>query len=72
MTAVAACFAEILRGGELPGAPGLAELAARAGALASETEDGAVSKLASAISGADALRGGRGDASADTGEGAMD
>ncbi len=72
VTAVAAYFAEILRGGELPGAPGLGELAARARTLASETEDAAVSKLASAISGADALRGGRGDTAADTGEGEMD
>ncbi|WP_443045327.1 YfbK domain-containing protein [Streptomyces sp. NBC_00342] len=71
VTAVAAYFAETLRGGELPGAPGLAELAARAKTLASQTEDDAVSRLASAISGADALGGGRGDTTADTGEGEM-
>ncbi|MEU1086031.1 von Willebrand factor type A domain-containing protein [Streptomyces sp. NPDC005892] len=49
VTAVAAYFADILRGGTLPGTPTLGELAARARKLAVETEDGSVSKLADAI-----------------------
>ncbi|WP_330238805.1 vWA domain-containing protein [Streptomyces sp. NBC_00525] len=71
VTAVAAYFAENLRGGSLPGAPGLGELAARARKLATRTEDSSVSKLADAIGRADRLKGG-GDVVEDTGEGEMD
>lgn len=49
VTAAAAYFADILRGGTLPGTPTLGELASRARKLAAETEDGSVSKLADAI-----------------------
>ncbi|WP_189883293.1 vWA domain-containing protein [Streptomyces xantholiticus] len=49
ITAVAAYFAESLRGGSMPGAPGLAALEDRARALAKETEDDAVGELADAI-----------------------
>ena len=49
VTAVAAYFADTLRSGELPGNPGLTELAARAHALAKKTEDEDVRQLAEAI-----------------------
>lgn len=60
VTAVAAYFAEELRGGgsaggdvtshgSLPGAPGLGELEQRARTLAASTEDGSVKELAEAI-----------------------
>lgn len=55
VTAVAAYFAEALRGGSAadatlpPGAPGLGELEKRARALARSTEDGSVKELAEAI-----------------------
>jgi Ca-activated chloride channel family protein len=49
ITAVAAYFAESLRGGSMPGAPGLAALEERARALAATTEDSAVRELAVAI-----------------------
>ncbi|MFC9244379.1 von Willebrand factor type A domain-containing protein [Streptomyces sp. NPDC057136] len=61
VTAVAAYFAETLRGGELPGAPGLGELSSRADTLADRTEDSSVRKLATAIETADRLKGGGGD-----------
>ncbi|TXS78923.1 DUF3520 domain-containing protein [Streptomyces sp. sk2.1] len=61
VTAVAAYFAQSLRGEELTGAPGLGELAARAGKLASDTEDDSVRKLATAIEQAARLRDGRRD-----------
>ncbi|MCX4677156.1 von Willebrand factor type A domain-containing protein [Streptomyces sp. NBC_01433] len=60
VAAVAAYFAETLRGGELPGMPGLAELASRASKLAGVTEDSSVRKLATAIRHADRLKGGDG------------
>lgn len=60
VAAVAAYFADGLRGGELPGAPGLSELATRADGLAEATEDSAVKKLATAIGQADRLKGGAG------------
>lgn len=72
VTAVAAYFADTLRGGELPGAPGLGELATRARKLASKTEDGSVAKLATAIGRADRLKDGREDTGTGTGEGEMD
>ncbi|MFD0021935.1 von Willebrand factor type A domain-containing protein [Streptomyces sp. NPDC058382] len=72
VAAVAAYFADILRGGELPGAPGLTELASRAKTLASRTEDESVTKLATAIGRADRLRGGREDTGTGSGEGEMD
>ncbi|MFC4609580.1 von Willebrand factor type A domain-containing protein [Streptomyces maoxianensis] len=56
VTAVAAYFAESLRGGAMPGAPELGELAARARKLASSTEDGAVRELAEAIAQAQRVR----------------
>ncbi|UXX93465.1 von Willebrand factor type A domain-containing protein [Streptomyces sp. AD2-2] len=49
VTAVAAYFAETLRSTELPGNPGLGELASRAHTLAKETEDKDVRQLAEAI-----------------------
>lgn len=49
ITAVAAYFAESLRGGAMPGAPGLEVLRERARALAEATEDSAVGELADAI-----------------------
>ncbi|KAB2588639.1 vWA domain-containing protein [Streptomyces arboris] len=58
VAAVAAYFADTLRGGDLPGTPALRELASRAGKLAEETEDGSVRKLATAIGQAEALRNG--------------
>jgi Ca-activated chloride channel family protein len=57
VSAVAAYFAEELRGGTLPGQPGLGELSTRAAALATGTEDSSVRKLATAIAQADRLRG---------------
>ncbi|MFD3648853.1 von Willebrand factor type A domain-containing protein [Streptomyces cyaneofuscatus] len=58
VAAVAAYFADTLRGGDLPGTPTLGELASRAGKLADETEDSSVWKLATAIGQAEALRNG--------------
>ncbi|MFB8144000.1 vWA domain-containing protein [Streptomyces parvus] len=60
VAAVAAYFADRLRGGDLPGAPGLGELASRASGLAESTEDSAVEKLATAIGQADRLNRGVG------------
>ncbi len=60
VAAVAAYFADHLRHGDLPGAPGLRELTSRASALAETTEDSAVRKLATAIGQADRLEGGAG------------
>ncbi|MEV5579004.1 von Willebrand factor type A domain-containing protein [Streptomyces parvus] len=60
VAAVAAYFADRLRGGDLPGAPGLGELASRASGLAESTEDSAVEKLATAIGQADRLNRGTG------------
>ncbi|WP_434589636.1 vWA domain-containing protein [Streptomyces sp. A5-4] len=57
VTAVAAYFADELRGGALPGAPGLSELNKQAKALARRTEDGAVRKLAEAVGQASRLKG---------------
>ncbi|WP_333732935.1 vWA domain-containing protein [Streptomyces sp. IBSBF 3010] len=71
VTAVAAYFAENLRGTGLPGAPGLGELADRAEKLATTTEDASVTKLADAITRAERLKGG-GDMVEDKGEGEMD
>ncbi|MEU0522795.1 vWA domain-containing protein [Streptomyces niveus] len=61
VTAVAAYFAEALRGGSvidgaLPGAPGLGELQERARTLAHSTEDDSVKELAEAIDQASRLR----------------
>ncbi|WP_069172840.1 vWA domain-containing protein [Streptomyces griseus] len=58
VAAVAAYFADTLRGGDLPGTPSLAALASRARRLATATEDSAVAKLATAIEQADRLRNG--------------
>ncbi|MFD4140699.1 von Willebrand factor type A domain-containing protein [Streptomyces sp. NPDC058572] len=56
ITAVAAYFAEALRGGDLPGAPSLGQLEDRARALAKSTEDSAVAELAEAIGQAQRLK----------------
>ncbi|MFD6532323.1 von Willebrand factor type A domain-containing protein [Streptomyces sp. NPDC060184] len=72
VTAVAAYFADELRGGSLPGAPGLGELTSRARKLAAETEDGSVARLADAISQAAALTGGAGEMPSAPAEGEMD
>ncbi|MEU0159921.1 von Willebrand factor type A domain-containing protein [Streptomyces sp. NPDC006261] len=70
VAAVAAYFADTLRGGDLPGTPALGELASRATKLADETEDSSVRKLATAIGQAEALRNGTGpEDGGDTGEG---
>ncbi|MFD9291332.1 von Willebrand factor type A domain-containing protein [Streptomyces sp. NPDC060030] len=61
VTAVAAYFADTLRGGGLPGTPELGELATRARKLASSTEDSAVERLATMIEQADRIRSGGGD-----------
>ncbi|MEH0559926.1 von Willebrand factor type A domain-containing protein [Streptomyces silvae] len=72
VTAVAAYFADTLRGGDLPGTPTLGQLASRARKLASSTEDSSVEKLATAIEQADRIRGGGDDeAPGDTGEGEL-
>lgn len=55
ITAVAAYFAETLRGGSMPGAPQLRQLAARADGLARRTEDPAVAELARSIRAAQRL-----------------
>ncbi|GGV94470.1 hypothetical protein GCM10015535_59950 [Streptomyces gelaticus] len=71
VTATAAYFAEELRGGRLPGAPGLGELSAHARKLAAETEDASVQKLAIMIGRADRLKngpGGRGSGEVPEGE----
>ncbi|MBD3545971.1 MULTISPECIES: von Willebrand factor type A domain-containing protein [Streptomyces] len=60
VAAVAAYFADHLRGGDLPGAPGLSELAFHASDLAESTEDSSVRKLATAIGQADRIAGGAG------------
>ncbi|MFI9189921.1 von Willebrand factor type A domain-containing protein [Streptomyces californicus] len=60
VAAVAAYFADHLRGGDLPGAPDLSELASRASDLAESTEDSSVRKLATAIGQADRIAGGAG------------
>ncbi|MFJ4837516.1 von Willebrand factor type A domain-containing protein [Streptomyces sp. NPDC088746] len=61
VTAVAAYFADTLRGGDLQGTPTLGELAGRARKLASSTEDSSVERLATAIEQADRIRNGGGD-----------
>ncbi|MEW1611254.1 MULTISPECIES: von Willebrand factor type A domain-containing protein [unclassified Streptomyces] len=58
VAAIAAYFADSLRGGDLPGTPTLDELASRAAKLAGDTDDGSVRKLAKAIGQAEALRNG--------------
>ncbi|NED14452.1 von Willebrand factor type A domain-containing protein [Streptomyces sp. SID9124] len=72
VTAVAAYFAENLRGTGLPGAPGLGELAERAEELATSTEDASVTKLADAIARADRLKGGTREDGTGAEEGEMD
>ncbi|MER5277883.1 von Willebrand factor type A domain-containing protein [Streptomyces sp. NPDC002809] len=72
VTAVAAYFADNLRGGALPGAPSLAALASRAKELAAVTEDDSVEKLAAAIGRAVLLKGGHKDTGTRAEEGEMD
>ncbi len=69
VAAVAAYFADTLRGGDLPGTPALRDLASRAKKLAAETDDDSVRKLARAIGQAEALRNGRAPEDGDGGEG---
>ncbi|MFF5424762.1 MULTISPECIES: von Willebrand factor type A domain-containing protein [unclassified Streptomyces] len=56
VTAVAAYFADALRGGDLPGAPGLAALAERADAIAARSGSAVVRELAEAVRQAERLR----------------
>lgn len=72
VTAVAAYFADTLRGTSLPGTPTLAELASRARKLATATEDASVTKLATAITQADRLKSGDRDDGSTVQEGEMD
>ncbi|MGW9122107.1 vWA domain-containing protein [Streptomyces sp. NPDC055663] len=65
VTAVAAYFAEALRGEQLPGAPGLGELSSHARKLAAGTEDESVQKLATMIGQADRLKNGPDDGGPD-------
>ncbi|WP_405812451.1 von Willebrand factor type A domain-containing protein [Streptomyces sp. NBC_01520] len=69
VTAVAAYFADILRGGDLPGTPALGELARQARKLAASTEDSSVEKLATAIEQADRIKGGGDEPQGGGGEG---
>jgi Ca-activated chloride channel family protein len=55
LTAVTAYFADRLRGGDLPGAPGLQELAERSGAIAERSGSKVVRELTEAIRQADRL-----------------
>ncbi|MEU1483588.1 von Willebrand factor type A domain-containing protein [Streptomyces sp. NPDC005752] len=72
VTAVAAYFADSLRGGDLPGTPPLGELATRARKLASSSEDSSVEKLAMMIEQADRIKNGGGDEPpGDEGEGEL-
>ncbi|MEV6328471.1 von Willebrand factor type A domain-containing protein [Streptomyces sp. NPDC051909] len=57
LTAIAAYFADRLRGGQVPGAPPLSSLAARAGALSERARSASVRELAEAIRQADGLGG---------------
>ncbi|MFJ9582072.1 von Willebrand factor type A domain-containing protein [Streptomyces sp. NPDC101191] len=57
LTAIAAYFADRLRGGTVPGAPALSSLAARAGSLAERAGSASVRELAEAIRQADGLDG---------------
>ncbi|OKJ69613.1 vWA domain-containing protein [Streptomyces sp. CB02261] len=61
LTAIAAYFADALRGGGLPGAPGLPALAERADAIAGRSGSAVVRELAEAVRQADGLLGQRGD-----------
>lgn len=65
LTAIAAYFADRLRGGGLPGAPALAQLASRAEALAERARSASVRELARAIRQADSLRSVSGDGEGD-------
>ncbi|MFF0274851.1 von Willebrand factor type A domain-containing protein [Streptomyces sp. NPDC004330] len=57
LTAITAYFADALRGGELPGAPGLAALADRAESIAGRSGSAVVRELAAAVRQANGLRG---------------
>ncbi|MFJ7986880.1 von Willebrand factor type A domain-containing protein [Streptomyces sp. NPDC096351] len=57
LTAITAYFADALRGGELPGAPGLAALAERAESIAGRSGSAVVRELAAAVRQANGLRG---------------
>ncbi|MET9802812.1 von Willebrand factor type A domain-containing protein [Streptomyces sp. NPDC006368] len=61
VAAVAAYFADALRGGELPGAPALRDLTERAAAVAGRTESAVVRQLAASVRQAYALKGGPGE-----------
>ncbi|WP_329120393.1 vWA domain-containing protein [Streptomyces sp. NBC_01353] len=62
LTAVTAYFADRLRGGDLPGAPKLTELAERSGAIAERSGSKVVGELTEAIRQADKLSARDGDA----------
>ncbi|MEV4424122.1 von Willebrand factor type A domain-containing protein [Streptomyces sp. NPDC053792] len=55
LTAIAAYFADALRGGDLPGDPGLRALAERAGAIADRSGSAVVRELADAVRQAEGL-----------------
>ncbi|MGW0121087.1 YfbK domain-containing protein [Streptomyces sp. NPDC003327] len=57
LTAITAYFADALRGGGLPGAPALGDLARRADAIAGRSGSAVVTELAEAVRQADRLRG---------------
>ena len=57
LTAIAAYFADALRGGDLPGDPGLPALAERAEAIAGRSGSATVRELAEAVRQAERLRG---------------
>ncbi|MFB8403071.1 von Willebrand factor type A domain-containing protein [Streptomyces sp. NPDC055912] len=57
LTAITAYFADALRGGDLPGAPGLPVLAERAESIAGRSGSAVVRELAEAVRQADRLRG---------------
>ncbi|MEV4949726.1 von Willebrand factor type A domain-containing protein [Streptomyces sp. NPDC053755] len=68
LTAVAAYFADALRGGDLPGAPPLSRLAAYAGAIAERGDSAVVRELTESIRQADRLRGPDGGARPESGD----
>ncbi|MER5967867.1 von Willebrand factor type A domain-containing protein [Streptomyces sp. NPDC002057] len=70
LTAISAYFADVLRGGTLPGAPGLPALAERAEAIAGRSGSAVVRELADAVRQADGLFGRTGGPERSPGEGA--
>ncbi|AJF65275.1 vWA domain-containing protein [Streptomyces vietnamensis] len=68
LTAIAAYFADALRGGDLPGAPGLARLTNHAGAIADRSGSAVVGELTDALRKAAGLLGPRGENPSGEGE----